>query len=126
MWECHHGASDSNGTPCLTDTCIENMMDTNTCDYKGPDWPCPKSRCDTWRVFPWEPALVQIIHNSTCPGGTVNWEIWHQFYEGCTSCVEQEPITKACQTNSCAHNPYPVKNRRGSRRECGKCPYLCR
>jgi len=125
--ECGHGPYDPNGTSCLTDLCIWNELASASCSYKGPDWPCNKSRCDTMTVFPWEPEITQIVLDSPCPGGTVNWEVWKRIYWGCgyTTCLPVR-YRKACETNSCVYNPIEESlDHIGSKRECGTCGYIC-
>jgi len=119
LWECYHGKDDPNGTPCLRITCIQNVLNSATCDYKGPDWTCPKSRCDTTWVFPLQGEIIQTIHDSPCTGGTVNRQIWKSLYYGCTGCNLQ-PWQKSCEVFWCANNPIPdLGGPRGDKKKCG-------
>jgi len=125
MSECGHWANDPNGNACFTTECIQNILHTATCDYKGPDWPCKKSNCNTTLVLdPDLHSVHQLVHDSPCPGGTVNWILWNQFYEGCISCYEQVPTRKACQTACCEFNPIS-EIWRGELYQCGSCPPQC-
>jgi len=123
LWECSHWEDDPDGAPCSTIECILNLMYTASCSYKGSDWPCDKSRCDTLTVSPWEPEQIQIIHVSPCPGGIVFWEDWKEMeiYWGCATCI-LHLYQKACETNNCFFNPFQ-NYERGSRNECGTCGY---
>lgn len=125
LWECHHWVNDPEGTPCSTIECIENVMDTASCSHKDANWPCNKSRCDTLTVSPWEPEIVQTIHRSPCPGGTLYWELWKKIYWGCGCDVCLPEITdKACALGSCLRNPTERVYRRGSKKACGICGYI--
>ena len=122
IYECHHWATDPNGTPCSTIECIKNVMNTATCDYKGDDWPCRKSRCDTTLVDPLDPPgeIIQTIHDSPCTGGTVDWETWKELHYGCTEGCWLQAYTKSCEVFWCADNPIPGRGGpRGSKKKCG-------
>jgi len=125
LYECQHYPYD---TKCSTTECIENVMHTiTTCDHKGINWPCLKSRCDNMTVSPWEPELVQIVHKSPCPGGTINYVFWYEYNWGCgyTTCG-LTTWEKSCETSSCAYRPIPGRGGpRGSKKECGGCGYIC-
>ena len=126
LWECHHWDSDPNGYPCSTVECIQNVLSTASCDYKGDNWPCKKVRCNTNYVLPFQGNVMQTIHSSPCPGGIVDWVIvWDQFYMDldCSSCIPQPPGHKACEVGGCANNPIPGRGGpRGFKLECGSCP----
>jgi len=125
LYECQHYPYD---TECSTTECIENVMHTiTTCDYKGYDWPCPKSRCDNMTVSPWEPAFVQIVHRSPCPGGVIDYVFWYEYNWGCGSEVcNLLTWEKSCETSSCTYDPIPGRGGpRGSKTECGGCGYIC-
>ncbi len=125
LYECYHLETDPNSTPCSTTKCIQNILTSATCDYKGDDWPCRKSRCDTTFLYPLEPGeIIQIVHQTSCPGGTVDWEIWYKIYEGCTGCwLQQPPYEKACEVSWCDFNPTDEVYYRGYKKECGACGY---
>ena len=126
MWECHHWESDPNGTPCSTVECIENVLNSATCDYKGDDWPCKRSNCDTTLAdgIPAPGEVIQTIHDSPCTGGTVDWELWYEHYYGCIGCWIGGTL-KSCEVFWCEDDPIPGRGGpRGLKKECG-CDYEC-
>jgi len=127
VWECYHPYGAPNGAPCLTYQCIENIFITATCDYKGHDWPCTKSRCNTWYSETGGAEWAQVVHNSPCPGGIVYYYPWGQFWYGCDGCYTVGPINLACVVSSCVNNPIlgSYLERPERRKQCGECGYLC-
>ena len=120
LYECGHNATDPNGAPCATNWCIENHLVSATCDYKGPDWPCPKSRCNTTPVEPWACEVYQIFRAGPCSGGTVEWVTWKKLYYGCYSCLLNHSF-KSCETTGCG-GTYTGQDLRGTKKKCG-CDY---
>jgi hypothetical protein len=111
-------ADDPNGASCSTVECIVNIVDTATCDNHpsriGP------SVCEA------APAsggmLVQTIHTSPCPGGTVAWMLRQiVITDDCGSECEADLITWTCGTDVCAGPLVRGPYNRGTRRVCG-CP----
>jgi len=123
IYECHHWYDDPNGTPCSTIECIKNVMDTATCDYKGDDWPCGKSRCDTTLVDGLPCEVMQTVHDSPCTGGYVDWVTWKKLYYGCTHCYAMH-WRKSCEVFWCEDDPIEGRGGpRGYKKKCGGCGF---
>jgi len=122
LFECGHYAGAPSGIPCSTDWCIINVLNSAGCDYKGPDWPCKKSKCNTTAVLPYEDEITQyVIRPSNCPGGTVDWTTWRVLYYGCYSCG-WTTYQKSCETFGCPGSvDYSLG--RGVKKQCGGCVY---
>jgi len=117
--ECEHTPQD---IYCQINGCIEDVLDTATCDYKGDNWPCGKSKCHTVPVTPHLPAIIQYVRiPSDCPGGgLINYIPWITTYWGtCTSCGVQQAYWIACQTYGCV-GPLDHVNNRYDKLECGE------
>lgn len=95
--ECHHWANDPNGAPCSTTECIENVLDTDSCQrYPGRTG---AADCDT-RVVPGG-SVVQRIRAAACPGGRVAWTPWRTVYTGCGTDCDPQAFRIACRTEAC-------------------------
>ena len=119
LFECGHHVGDPNGTPCASNWCIRTYLNTATCDYKGPDWPCVGLQCDTDLVWPLLPEYIQEEVNGPCLGvpGNVNWQTWMWTHMGCDFCAHL-PHNKACETFGCI-GPAERVYLRANKMECG-------
>jgi hypothetical protein len=113
--ECHHFANDPDGTPCSTTLCINNTLDSASCqsfpDRKGaPD-------CDTKVDRGGE--VVQRIITADCPGGNVNFTPWQTIVSGCGTDCRSAVYEKACETELCEGPLLRGPFDRGVRKKCG-------
>ena len=117
LYECGHREGD---TECATNWCIKNVLSSATCDHKGDDWPCTKSRCNT-RLVTYENELTQYeivyLGSGSCPGGTVNFVPWETLYYGCRTC-SSVTWTVSCETSSCSGSVEYIYDR-GHKKKCG-------
>lgn len=124
FYECHHWASSANGYECgkgtSKDLCIENVVDTDTCDRHTNRKDDPN--CDT-KEDPNEkaPILYQTIRQSDCGNKNlkVKWVTYKIFWYGCNTDCNSIKILKACEIDACdgakVRGPFP----RGHRKQCG-------
>jgi len=119
-YECGH-TSDEDGHPCATDWCIRNCLTGPTCDYKGPEWPCGKSHCDTAIVIPLLPAIVQLTYVAPCAGGTTHFVPAATVMYGCWDDCNGIIYTKACEIFWCGGGTPSGVDAKGWTMECG-CP----
>jgi len=120
FYECGHLTGEE-GETCATDWCITNCLTTATCDYKGDDWPCGKSHCDTAVMIPMVPASVQLLYAAPCPGGTTHFVPVTTVWYGCGDYCNGILIRKACDIFWCGGTePFGVGTV-GFKSECG-CP----
>lgn len=115
LYECHHWANDPNGAPCSTTTCIENTLDSASCQYHPDQGGVPN--CDTGTTT--GPEVVQRIRTAVCPGGRVNWTVWIRIIYGCGSDCSSTTYNKACETTSCNGPLLRGPFNRGVRKKCG-------
>lgn len=78
-------------TECSSERCLENIFFSDSCDDKGPNWPCQKTHCDTKPVG--GDAVTQIVRErKNCPTGGQPVElsiIWEGRW-GCEGCYPQD------------------------------------
>lgn len=120
--ECGHKKDD---TWCQSDWCIENILLTASCDYKGDDWPCKKSRCNTTVDAGW--AVWQTFRAKSCSGGgLVIYSDWQVVWHGCDTCNDYH-IRSACETSGGYTCDFPARflgsDYRGTKHKCGGCDY---
>ena len=116
--ECGHFSHSLEGSPCATTWCIIVELESATCDYKGLLWPCSKARCNT--TLSMDPEAILYSISQACPGGTLHWVFWYQFWYGCTDCMTEGPRAKACETDVCSGVPISTEYR-GFKKICGGC-----
>lgn len=115
LYECLHYAGDPNGTPCSTTACIENTLDSASCQFHAANTGTANCNTDTTTG----PEIVQVVRQSDCPGGTVHWTNWRTLYFGCGSTCDPSPWEKACETNSCTGTITMGPYNRGQKKKCG-------
>lgn len=115
LYECHHWADDPDGTDCSRSLCIENQLDSATCDFH--DDRSGKPQCDNKVVTGAE--VVQRIRTASCPGGTVSWVTWITIYSGCDDECKANTWLKACETSSCDGTLKRGPFNRGEKKKCG-------
>ena len=98
VYECGHTQSD---ILCQGWYCIRNSIVSASCDYKGDDWPCRKSKCNTSPDGNLK-SRQAIVLASFCPevGQPVVYTEAIRLYFGCSDCTG-EPYTAACWTGDC-------------------------
>ncbi|MBI4026654.1 MAG: hypothetical protein HY360_16850 [Verrucomicrobia bacterium] len=120
LFECHHYASDTEGTACSTIEVIKNVLSGASCD-KHPGR-TGLEQCNV-HVTGQPGVAIQTFYEALCPGGTVSWSLWVALFQGCGTDCDIQALTKACQTT----NPGPATQidgptNRGIKNEIGNCP----
>ena len=120
FYECGHYEND---IYCNSNWCIDNIVvNMATCNYKGHDWPCNKSKCDTY-IVPNEFGTAQLkkaVENCPTGGEPVNLSIIITIYVGCsTDCITGHGEA-ACIIESCDGDLIDV-SATGAKTKCG-CP----
>jgi len=117
--ECGHRPEDTN---CQTWFCIQNILISASCDFKGDDWPCKKTNCDTTvDEGEWEVLQVARYTENCGSGEPVEPHLWVELWAGCESCGPHS-YNSACDTDYCGPElEIWSTQERGTRRKCG-CP----
>ena len=114
--ECHHWANASNGDACSTTECIENVLDSATCQEYAGRTGAPDCDNDTARGG----EVVQRIFAFDCPGGIVAWQDWQTIVHGCGENCDSYTYRIACETKECGGDkPLRGPFNRGTRHSCG-------
>jgi len=119
IYECGHSPDDPIGTPCATNWCIKNVLNSATCNYKGADWPCLNTNCDTAIDLGALGEVFQRAFYADCPGGYVTrdpeWILW----SGCIGCG-MHGYDSSYKVGSCSEtNPQGPGQWRGYKYKCG-------
>ncbi len=117
--ECLHYVDDTNGTPCSTTACIEDVVDTAGC----PSYPARRGppKCNTL-VVPHEVWLRQWVRAMPCPAQNVSWNVFFTPYEGCgTNCTTLTPLEDSCLVGACTGVLIRGPDERYGKPVCG-CP----
>jgi len=96
FYECVHYNDDTNGTPCLTDQVIMDVIDTSTCDMDTNN-PC-HGNCNLTDGT--ADGIDQSVYAADCPGGNVNWHDRETLYSGCSDCDNAAVIRDSCLTGA--------------------------
>jgi len=122
--ECGHDTSDPViGDLCISSWCIKNILDTATCDHKGPTWPCNKTRCNTRQNPLWyhEVEQIEIAKPCSTPHIYVEPELWVELWYGCWSC-NYNYWEIACEATTTCRGAVVERGYRGYQKICG-CGY---
>lgn len=124
FFECGHYTPDPN-EPCDQYACIQNTVDTNTCDSFPYRLGTPQ--CNTSPVASYQQEIFQVIYDLPLPtcetSNPGDYYVWQPIYYGCSgSCYPDPPIRFRCDTGPCGGQlrqvpPVP----RGWKKKCG-CP----
>ena len=114
--ECHHWADARDGTPCSITECIENKINTASCEHHATRTGNPN--CDNERTL--QAAVFQIIRTTDCPQKVVKWQTLKDIYAGCNEdCDLVSRYRVACLIESCTGKIARRKPGRGIRYKCG-------
>ncbi|MFH0980234.1 MAG: hypothetical protein V2A79_01680 [Planctomycetota bacterium] len=118
FFECYHGSSED---PCDPRMCIENKINTATCEYLGGVFP---SECDT-TIVPDQPEILQTVRDllpdaPDCQASGTDFHLWHRVLWGCGDYCLPFDWRVRCDTTACvgqAQTPQPLE--RGVKKKCG-------
>ncbi|MCP3903609.1 MAG: hypothetical protein GY715_08230 [Planctomycetes bacterium] len=115
--ECLHWANDVNGAACSKKACINNIIDTDTCDHHDRTG---NSTCENKTEK--KPLGIQRLYAAKCPGGNVAWNLFETiYYDDCGDTCFAHALYDSCVTPNCKGKLLRGPDNRGKRKKCG-CP----